>query len=117
MHDGTEQSWRRAKLDDWLFAMLRFAVTLDHVDRINVMSIAEDLDSFGSRVSQVGFRFFTRTSSQFCEAAANRDDPERVMILRRFLRTIDDAILRRLFAVATEIDTSGADPVRVVARA
>ena len=42
----------------WQLAILRFAVTLDDSDRLNVLAIAQQMDQFGRKDRESEFRFF-----------------------------------------------------------
>lgn len=93
---------RDERVQDWLLAILRFAVTLQQADRAVVLAMAKDMDQSGSGVASTTFAFFTRTSAELCGAIADRDDPKRVATLRRHLGRIDDRRLRRAFEAAIE---------------
>jgi hypothetical protein len=68
MRDAAAHEERRTKkVRDWLLAILRFAVTLEQADRATVVTMAKEMDGFGSR-DQTAFAFFVRTSSEFCNA-------------------------------------------------
>jgi hypothetical protein len=89
---------------DWLLAILRFAMTLEQADRAVVLAMAKDMDRSGLRVASTAFGFFARTSTEFCDAIADRHDPERAATLSRHLRRIEDRRLRRVLAVAIDFD-------------
>jgi hypothetical protein len=95
---------RTQKLNDWLLAILRFAVTLEQIDRATVLAIAKDMDRAGSSVGSIAFAFFARTSTELCNAIADRNDPRRVATLSRHLRRIDDYRLRRALEAATKFE-------------
>jgi hypothetical protein len=88
----------------WQLALLRFAVTLERADRMNVMAIAKEIDQ-GRRGpgEQANFGFFRRTSADLCTAIERRNESADV-ILRQYLAQIDDTRLRRAFAGAIELD-------------
>ena len=90
------------KVRDWLLATLRFAVTLEQTDRATVLAIAKNMDQSGSRLASTAFAFFIRTSTELCNAIADKDDPKRVATLRSHLERIDDHRLQRAFEAAIE---------------
>ena len=85
--------WRSKKVRDWLLAILRFAVTVEQNDRAIVLAIAKEMDRSGLHAT--AFAFFVRTSTELCNAIADRNDPRRVATLSSHLRRIDDHRLRR----------------------
>ena len=93
---------RTQKLNDWLLATLRFAVTLEQTDRAIVLAIAKDMDRSGLHAT--AFAFFVRTSTELCNAIADRNDPRRVATLSRHLRRIDDHRLRRALEAAIKFE-------------
>lgn len=104
----TDQSdsldWNARALLAWHIAILRYALTLENADRLNVLSVAAEIDG-PDRQSGNGsdFRFFRRTSSQLCAAILDPNDAPRT-ILRQYLARIDDARLRQVLAAALGID-------------
>ena len=88
----------------WQLALLRFAVTLDNVDRMNVMAIANEIDRGGHTPEEPAtFRFFRKTSADLC-MAISRQHESADAILRQFLTQIEDDRLSRAFIGAMEID-------------
>ncbi|HET7166726.1 MAG TPA: hypothetical protein VFI94_16450 [Pseudolabrys sp.] len=100
----TEKLTNKAR--DWLFTILRFAVTLERNDRAAVLAIAQELDRPGMGEAEAPFAFFTRTSFEFCNAIADKSDPNRIAVLRRQLSRIDDHRLRRALEGAIDIGPS-----------
>jgi hypothetical protein len=87
----------------WQLALLRYAVTLDHADRINVMAIAKEIDRGRRKPSEpASFTFFRKISTDLC-AAIERPD-ESADTLQHYLAQIEDDRLKRAFAGAIEID-------------
>jgi len=84
----------------WLFAMLRFALTLESTDRAAVIDLAGVMDRLSSPGAPAGFTFFVRTSIQVCDAIVAKDGAQSSATLRAFLRKIDDLLLRRSFEAA-----------------
>jgi hypothetical protein len=98
-------------IKEWLFFILRFAITLDEVDRTSVLAMAADMDRRGS-----DFTFFARTSVAVCDAIVAKDRPEANAALHGFVRAIGHAPLRRAFEAVLEIKPSGTDRRLVSAR-
>jgi len=107
MRDAAAHEERRTKkVRDWLLAILRFAVTLEQADRTTVSVMAREMDGSGSG-DQTAFAFFVRTSSKFCNAIANKDEPKRVATLRHYLRRVYDHRLQRALEAAIEFEQAG----------
>lgn len=99
------------KVLDWLFAILRFAVTQGADDRAVALSIAYDMDRHGRYLSNTQFSYFVRTSTEMCDAIVAKDSPEKLDCLRRHITNIDHQRLRRAFEAILEID-AGTRPSR-----
>jgi hypothetical protein len=88
----------------WQLALLRYAVPLDHADRMNVMAIAKEIDRGRRRADQqVSFSFFRTTSADLCAAIEHRNESADI-VLRQYLARIDDDRLKRAFASIIEMD-------------
>jgi hypothetical protein len=88
----------------WHLAILRFAVTLDHADKLAVFAAAAEIDGIGVNYSEERrFRFFRRMSTELCASIA-RSDATADAVLRQYLARIDDARLRHAFAAVTGIE-------------
>jgi hypothetical protein len=85
------------RIRDWLFAILRFAVTLDQSDRAAAMVLAREIDHLGSHMSHSGFSYFSKTSSRFCDCIVANNRLDNTNELRHFVKRIDDDRLRRAF--------------------
>jgi hypothetical protein len=85
---------------DWLLAILRFAPTLDSVDRAAVMAKATDMDRLGSGKGPSQFTYFVRTSVEFCNRIVDQHIIDKAEVLRVHLRKIDDDRLRRSLEAA-----------------
>ena len=110
-HDEPEQSdaWL---IRAWHLAILRFAVTLDHADKLAVLATATELDRFGENYGEERrFYFFRKTTTELCTSIARRD-PNADDILRQYLARIDDARLRHAFAAVTGIEPRRATAIR-----
>jgi hypothetical protein len=105
-HTPTPKATREElhQIADWLFAILRFAVTREQTDRASVIIAARQLDRPGASFREMQFGFFVRTSIEFCDAIASDDPLERRASLRRQMKAIEDARLRRAFEAILEID-------------
>ena len=100
--------WNSRILRAWQLALLRFAITLDDADRMNVMAIAKEIDRGGRvRDEPADFSFFRRTSSDLCTSILRQSDSAGT-ILRQYLARIEDARLKRAFASAIGIDQASA---------
>ncbi len=98
-------------LRTWQLAILRFAVTLDHADRLNVLMLAAEVDRLGAARAETSLHFFRRTSTEICAAILReRDDAD--AIKARFHREIEDPRLKRAFAAAAGITTADAVSVK-----
>ena len=93
---------REKRVRNWLLAILRFAVTAEQNDRAIVLAIAKEMDR--SELHATAFAFFVRTSTELCNAIADRNDPRRVATLTRHLSRIDDHRLRRVLQAAIEFE-------------
>ena len=81
------------RIDDWLLALLRFAITRDTVDR----TAATDLAT--KRTATRSATFFVRTTADVCQAIVRANDLRRVLILRSHLARIENPRLRRRLAL------------------
>jgi hypothetical protein len=87
----------------WQLAMLRFAVTLDGSDRLNVAALAAELDRLGRRRDvDDTVHFFRRTTSKLC-AAINRQQQNAEATLDGFCDQIEEPRLRLAFAAAIRV--------------
>jgi hypothetical protein len=94
--------WRDEKVRDWLFLILRFAITRDARDRAAVLTLAAELDALGTRRCWVP-RFFMRTGTEVCAAILGIDSPNRRSILLTHARRVDDPRLKRAFLAAVDL--------------
>jgi hypothetical protein len=78
----------------WHLAILRYAVSLDNVDQLNVIAIANQIDRLGHHhEDSPNFSFFRRTSSEILTAILQPCETA-VAILRQYLAQIDDVRLK-----------------------
>jgi hypothetical protein len=112
MDHNAQESQEARTLRSWHLAVLRFAVTLEHADRLAVLAIAAVIDKLGpSDGGQPAFGFFRRTSAELCAAILRQDEPASA-ILRQHLARIDDDRLKRAFAATIEAEQPTEPSVR-----
>jgi hypothetical protein len=99
----TDPSERLERIEDWLFAILRFAITRHPADRTAIMARAADMDRPGGELTQKGFSYFVTTSGKVCDAIAG-EERARVAVLYRYLHEIGNDRLRRALAAALNIE-------------
>lgn len=88
----------------WQLALLRYAVTLDHTDQMNVMAIAKEIDRGNRKPNERGsFAFFRKISTDLC-AALTRQDQSADALLQHYLAEIEDDRLKHAFAGAIGMD-------------
>src|ERR1700753_2046111 len=95
----------------WHLAVLRFAVTLDNADRLNVFATAHEIDKLGRREEESNFGFFRKTSAELT-AAILRPSESGDALLRQYLARIGDMRLERALAAALGIEREGPAEVR-----
>jgi hypothetical protein len=97
--------WHRRMLRAWHLALLRFAVTMDNGDRLNVLAIASEIDRLGQQHQEkTDFGFFRKTSSYLCAAILQSSSETSSGILRQYLARIDDVRLKCALMAALEIE-------------
>jgi hypothetical protein len=79
----------RQKIDDWLLALLRFAITRDTVDQTAAVEIARPLDAGKVAATRCG-TFFVRTTAEVYQAIDWANNRSRISILRRHLARIEN---------------------------
>ncbi len=117
MQHPTVQDLQRRKIRDWLLAILRFSVTLEAGDRAAVMAIADEMDRLGFVAKKPEFSFFLRTTTDVCNALADREQAGRKQILRQHLARVDDQRLRRAFLALSDLEAAEIGPARQDRRA
>jgi hypothetical protein len=104
MDSQGSSEWHARTLRAWHVAILRFAVTLDNSDRLNVLAIANEMDRLGRQhQAKSEFGFFRKTSSELCAAILQPGEMSNVT-LRQYLARIDDARLKRALAAVLGIE-------------
>lgn len=100
-------------LTSWHLAILRFAVTREHADGLNVLAAANEIDQFGTPGKDHGeFDFFRRTSKELCEAILYPDQASRETALRRYLARVDDLKLKRALTIVMDLEQPEQAPKR-----
>jgi hypothetical protein len=94
MRDGDFELELR-KVEEWLFAVLRFAVTREEADRDAILAVAANMDRLGAPAERSGFAFFVRTSNEICNLIVSGHDPEDKAALCHYLNKIGNDRLRR----------------------
>jgi hypothetical protein len=92
------------KVEEWLFAVLRFAVTREDADRNALLVAAADMDRLGASTGGSDFRFFARTSTELCALILGRQSLDNKATLRHRLGRIQCDRLRRALEAALEIE-------------
>lgn len=92
----------RRRLHEWLFLLLRFAISRDPSDRSKALAMADELDSLGMRWRPAAPRFFLTTSKEVCDAIVTSGDWRRAA-LRKHAARIEHVRLRRAFLAAIDI--------------
>jgi hypothetical protein len=95
-------------LHTWQLALLRFAVTRDESDRLNVAALAAELDHLGGRRhAGDSLHFFRRASSQLCAAIGGQHQNAAAILDGK---QIEDPRLRLAFTAAVGMTHSEPAP-------
>ena len=98
-------------LHAWQLAILRFAVTLDSSDRLNVLALAAELDGRSKERGGASFYFFRRASAELCSTILEPKEEPNTIVLR-FHAEIGDPRLKRAFAAAVGIAQAEPAPAK-----
>lgn len=101
--DPTQDEFLSRKVTDWLFLLLRFAITRDEGDRTAVYALAQQMDSLGVRFGFADQGFFQRTSADVCKAIAEPGNPRSFALLRTHAQRIEHPRLRNCFRSAVDL--------------
>jgi hypothetical protein len=105
------QDWRARQVHDWLFLLLRFAITRDPDDLAAALRTAGEIDSLGASHGSSTLSFFRRTTGEVCAAITTSENgPEPHAILVKHLARIEDPRLKRAFRAALGFDQSSPQP-------
>lgn len=111
MNTGGSDERHERMLRAWQLAILRFAVTLDDTDRLNILAIAQEIDRLGRNEREGGFRFFRKTSAELCLAILGHSETGPAA-LRRHLAQISEPRLKQAFAAAVALPEPDTAPAR-----
>lgn len=92
-------------VQDWLFLVLRYAVSREARDLQAVLEFAGKMDTLGQERNQGAFRFFRRHSGQLCTAIAAPETPARRQMLTAHARRIGQPQLEQAFLRACRLET------------
>jgi hypothetical protein len=98
------QDGRAQQVSEWLFLLLRFAITRNPDDELAVLMMANGIDSLGRQWGRAAPTFFRRSSDEVCKAIRALDDPGRDVILKKHIRRIEHPGLRRAFQAAVHCE-------------
>ena len=99
---------RAKQVHEWLFLLLRFAITRDPDDGLAVLMMANGIDSLGRKWGRAAPTFFRRSSDEVCKAIRALDDPGREAILKKHIRRIEHPGMRRAFQAAVDCERRSA---------
>ena len=91
-------------VQDWLFLVLRYAVSREAWDRQAVLELAAKMDTLGKKRDREAFRFFRSHSEQLCAAIAASDTPGRRRMLVARARRIGQRPLQQAFLLACRLE-------------
>ncbi len=91
---------RAGQVREWLFLLLRFAITRDPQDQLAVLMTASGIDLLGRQWGRAAPSFFRRSSDEVCKAIMALDDPDRDIVLKKHMRRIEHPGLKRAFQAA-----------------
>ena len=97
---GDLQNGQAKQVREWLFLLLRFAITRHPEDELAVLMTAKGIDLLGQQWGRAAPSFFRRSSDEVCKAITALDDPRREAILKQHIRRIEHLGLRRAFQAA-----------------
>lgn len=92
-------------VQDWLFLVLRYAVSRKVRDLQAVLEFAGKMDILGKEINQGAFRFFRSQSGRLCTAIAAPDTPARRQMLTAHARRIGQPQLEQAFFRACHLET------------
>jgi hypothetical protein len=98
------QDWRDRKLQEWLFLLLRFAISREPADWSAVFAMADELDSLGVRWRPSAPRFFRRTTYDVCQAIVACCNRHTSSVLRTHMARIDNPRLRQAFGAVLDLN-------------
>jgi hypothetical protein len=98
------QDVQDGQVREWLFLLLRFAITRHPDDELSVLMMANGIDSLGRQWGRAAPTFFRRSSDEVCKSIRALDDPGREAILKKHIRRIEHPGMRRAFQAAVDCE-------------
>jgi hypothetical protein len=90
---------------DWLFLVLRYAISREARDRLAVVDLAGKMDALGGEREQEAFRFFRSHSERLCTAIAAPDTLGRRQMLMAHARGIGQPRLQQVFLQTCHLES------------
>jgi hypothetical protein len=94
------------RVREWLFLLLRFAITRDAIDGAAAETAAQPLDA--AFQGTPSFSYFTRTTCDICKAIAEPRNEHNALILQKFVTRIEDRRFRDAFCACLELPDDSA---------
>lgn len=104
----------QGRIDDWLYAILRYSITGTHPDKDSVLAIADVLDRGDTSGAAPHFFYFSQVSRSVCAALDSASRSRHNPHLMAFIGKVDERRLRHLMAKSFfgEDDAPSSDPVK-----
>jgi len=94
-----------AVVQDWLFLVLRYAISREAQDRQAVLDLAAKMDALGEKRDRKAFQFFRDQSERLCTALAAPDAPGHRQMLMAHARRIGQPRLQQAFLRACHVES------------
>jgi len=108
-----EGRWQAWVLRSWHLAILRFAVTREHADRLGVLAIAHEIDRLHeAHDERADFEFFRRISTDLCEAILYPNKDANGTLLRQYLARVSDTRLENALRAVISVEDQQAPAKR-----
>ena len=91
-------------VQDWLFLVLRYAVSREARDRAAVLELAAKMDTLSEHGEQETFRFFRSYSERLCAAIVAPDMPGHRETLMAHARRIGQSPLQQAFLLICRLE-------------
>jgi hypothetical protein len=101
---GSGSSVPDGLVKDWLFLVLRYAISRRQQDRQVVLEFAARMDTLSAERGRDTFRFFRDASARLCDAVLAPDEPRHRLTILAHSRRIDEARFRQVFLLACGLD-------------
>jgi hypothetical protein len=95
-----------ARIREWLFLLLRFAITRVRKDCAAAIQKADEMDAAGLYWRPSGPTFFVRTTQEICAAIIAADDQEQQTVLKKHTARIEEPRLRLAWQAVLELNCS-----------